>query len=294
MISKFNTKKSTKQESSALIEGWSDPNRFNPFGLFILLRKNVYPILLLVRLGILGNSMNFFSSLVWTAISPVLLIVPYTLVVHDLLGKGWSGKTIGRGEHGFILFAGLLVHSFLIDALSRSSSSIIINAGMVRKTSFPRVILPVSYLGISTVPFLLNLAVTIIGSLAFNTVRIEALWLVPLAIIMLSFYLIALSILISSIAPYFRNIVQIVPFIGAFLLFAGPIFYSLDSVPKPWQYLLLLNPSALPIEMLRAALFGGVVPGMGLIFLYGSAGFIILHISTWCFNKIQEGFSDVL
>lgn len=287
-------KKLVTKDSPALFDGWSDPNRFHPLALFSVLRRSHYSILLLVRLGILGSGLNFISSLVWTALSPVLLIVPYTLVVHDLLGKGWSGRTVGRGEHGFILFAGLLLHSFLMDALSRSSMSIITNANMVHKTSFPRIILPVSYLGISSIPFLLNLIVTAAGSLAYGSARIEALWLVPLAILFFLLFITALSILISSIAPYFRTVTQIVPFIGAFLLFAGPVFYPLSSVPRPWQYLLLLNPSTVPIEMVRSALFGGQIPGMQMIAQYGIAGCMVLVISTWCFIKLQEGFSDVL
>lgn len=287
-------KKPIEHDASPAYDGWSDPNRFHPLALAPVLWKNLYSVLLLVRLGLLGSGMNFLSSLVWTAVSPVLLIVPYTLVVHDLLGKGWSGREVGRGEHGFILFAGLLLHSYLVDVLSRSSTSIISNASMVRKTSFPRIILPVSYLGISSIPFILNLGVTIIGSLAYATARIEALWLVPLAVLFFLLFLMALSILISSVAPYFRNIIQIVPFVGAFLLFAGPVFYPLGSVPRPWQYLLFLNPTTVPIEMVRAALFAGQVPGMPVMALYGIAGCAALVIATWCFTKIQEGFSDVL
>jgi lipopolysaccharide transport system permease protein len=118
------------------------------------------------------------------------------------------------------------------------------------------------------------------------------LWL-PVAWVWVLAFQLALAWLLAALGCYLRDLQHVVPAIVSGLLFLSPVFYPLDAAPPALKLLLLFNPLTAPIELMRAAWFGGSYHWAGAwpALLAVAA---ILVISRWLFERARPGFADLV
>ena len=89
----------------------------------------------------------------WALIQPVVTTVIFT-VVFGHLAKMPDGNT----PYPLLVLAGLLPWQFFSTALSGSSASLVSNANLISKVYFPRLLVPMSAVGVAVIDFLIVLA----------------------------------------------------------------------------------------------------------------------------------------
>ena len=77
-------------------------------------------------------------GLVWTMVTPALIVASYWLVFTYVF------KVVAYPHYALFLFTGLVVWTFFFGGIQTASSSIVSNANLVKKVRFPREIVPVS------------------------------------------------------------------------------------------------------------------------------------------------------
>ncbi len=77
-------------------------------------------------------------GLVWTMVTPALIVASYWLVFTYVF------KAVDYPHYALFLFTGLVVWTFFFGGIQTASSSIVSNANLVKKVRFPREIVPVS------------------------------------------------------------------------------------------------------------------------------------------------------
>src|SRR3954454_6989644 len=80
----------------------------------------------------------------WAIIRPFLTMVVFTVI----FGKLASLPSEGTAPYAIMVFAGMLPWTFFSSALSDGSSSLLGNANLISKVSFPRLIVPMAALGV--------------------------------------------------------------------------------------------------------------------------------------------------
>jgi lipopolysaccharide transport system permease protein len=103
-----------------------------------------------------------------------------------------------------------------------------------------------------------------------------------------------LSLMLSALTVYLRDLAQITGFIATILLFLSPVFYPLDSVPAELRHWMLFNPLTVPIEATRSLLILGQTPHMETWVWHTFASVVVLGIGWWLFQRTRRGFSDVI
>jgi lipopolysaccharide transport system permease protein len=116
----------------------------------------------------------------------------------------------------------------------------------------------------------------------------------PLVILPLSFGIMGICWLLSSIGVYLRDVGQTVLVLTTVLLFLSPVFYPITSVPQQVQVLLLLNPLTFIIEEARRVVIWGELPNWGGLALYSLASLLVAWLGFWWFQKTRKGFADVV
>src|SRR5437660_7105595 len=117
-------------------------------------------------------------GVLWTIASPVLLMRVYLLVFSVVLNSRF-----GNVDHyPLFLLTGLAAWTFFATSLQSATRSMLDNANLIRKTRFPRQLVPLSVVGAHLVSF----AVMLVGLLVLNFAllpRVRATeWLaIPLA-----------------------------------------------------------------------------------------------------------------
>ena len=232
-------------------------------------------------------------GVLWSFITPLILLGVYTFVFSGLFNSRWSGSD-STADFAVILFAGLLMYQFFADVLTRAPSLILSHANFVKKIVFPlEILVPVvtgSALFHALISFLILLIATVFVQ---GHIPITVLWT---PIVLLPFVVMTLGFgwTLAALGVYLRDIGHIIGTLTTALLFLAPIFYPPDAIPDWMSPYINLNPIALPIEMLRGAVIFGDSPDPIHYFTYSLAAIIICALGYICFQKTRGGFADVL
>ena len=87
-------------------------------------------------------------------------------------------------------------------------------------------------------------------------------WFVPVAVVLLAAFTLGLTLLMSTLAVFFADVVDMFGLILQSWFFLTPIMYPLDILPPRFQGLMVLNPMYHLIELFRAPIIDGQAPGL--------------------------------
>jgi len=248
----------------------------------------------LAKRAILGRYRGTVLGLLWSLITPLLLLAVYTFVFGTILQVRWVSQSGGNAEFAAILFSGMLVHGILAECLTQASTLIVSNPQYVKKVVFPLEALPwvtvisAFFQGVISTGILLAYLFFVQGSIPWTAV------LFPIPLFVLAFVCIAVGWLISATAVYLKDIAQMMGLLSTVLFFMAPILYPKTALPAEFQILLYLNPLTYIIEQFRAVVLWGELPNWNGLGLYGVASVVVAWASLAWFQKTRRGFADVL
>ena len=122
-------------------------------------------------------------GIAWAILQPLALMLIFTLVFSALLKVPSEGI-----PYPIFAYSALLPWTFFSGSLNRAIPSIEINAPLIRKIYFPRVLFPISSVMATFVDFLIG-AVILIGMMFYFSVSftVNILWVVPILLIQIVF-----------------------------------------------------------------------------------------------------------
>ena len=153
------------------------------------------------------------------------------------------------------VFAGMVAWSYFSTTLSTGATSIVDGADLSTKIYFPRAVLPLVSATSNLYGLLIGVVLLIGVCLVTGTsLGIQLLLLVP-AIALIAVFTASLTLVLSALHVYFRDMRYIVMAALMAWLYLTPVIYPLDKVPglAPW---LRLNPTTGVVELFRAATVG--------------------------------------
>jgi ABC-type polysaccharide/polyol phosphate export permease len=190
----------------------------------------------------------------WSLATPLAMAAVFTFIFTVV----WHSP-VPRFPMFFL--AGFLPWSFFNASSMMSSGSIISNAALVKKASFPAELLPVATVIGNLAHFLA--AVVVIGPIiAWPTFKLGVtIPLLLLAAVLLTMFCSGIALLLSALNVIYRDIQELIPVLFLVWFYATPVVYDL-SFPSlaRFRVFLLLNPMTAMVTMVRDALFWGVWP----------------------------------
>lgn len=228
----------------------------------------------------------------WLILQPIVHILLFTLVFYQFFQIRWPSGDGTPSEYGLQVFIGLSLYAFVSEIINRGPGTIWSYPYLVTKVRFPLAMLPAVLVGAAGVQLLLSLVIA-----AFLALLREPHWaafLLPLVLIPLLIYVMALGWLLGAAGVYLRDIGHLAPSVSSLLMFLTPIFYPASMVPKGLQWLVTFNPLAWTAEASRNLLMHGVTPDWRLWALHASMAMASLIVAWWFFRRTQPGFADVL
>ena len=113
---------------------------------------------------------------------------------------------------------------------------------VVRKTQFPRLVIPLAVVLTALFNLALNLIAVFIFILAYGVDPMWSWLLLPVIVALLALLTTAVSMLLSSLYVRFRDVEIIWSVLVTALFYGTPLLYPLELVPQRFQDLILLNP----------------------------------------------------
>ena len=267
--------------------------------LFGSYRSNHFVIQQLTRRAVLSRYRGTALGLVWSLLTPMLMLAIYTFVFGLVLEIRWPVQEGGQAQFAAILFSGMILHSLLSDCLIQSTTLISDNPQYVKKVVFPLEALPWVTVLSALFQAAISLAVLVlylVGLYLFGGDHVFGWSVIFLALpfLMLSIVCLGIGWFVSAAAVYFRDISQLMGVISTVLFFMAPILYPKSALPETVQFLLYLNPITFPIEQLRNFLLWNTAPDIVGIGIYTAVALVFAYLGFVWFEKVRKGFADVL
>jgi len=198
---------------------------------------------------------NSILGFMWSMLNPALYLVVFYVVFQLILGSGIPNFPI-------FLLSGLLVWNLFSVGLAGATGSVVANAGLVRKVSFAREILPLASVGGALVHFFLQGIVLVVALVLFRyEVAFAYLPLLPVALLALLVFAAALGTLTASMNVYLRDTAHFVELALLAWFWMTPIVYPYELVADKiggWLFLYDLNPVTWVVLTFQRAIYGQV------------------------------------
>lgn len=199
-------------------------------------------------------------GVLWTIVNPIMLMGVYLLV----FGVVWPSPFAQGGHYPLFLLSGLALWTFFAAAVQSATRSMLDNANLIRKTRFPRQLVPLSVVFAHLVSFGAMLALLlVINFIALPRVRATEWLAIPLALVFVG-VVCGFALLLASLNVLFRDVEFLIAALLVPWFFLTPILYSLDTVSAKHQrageVIHWLNPLSPAVEAVRAPLFLGELP----------------------------------
>lgn len=165
---------------------------------------------------------------------------------------------------------------------------------IIKKVYFPREILPLSVVTSEAVNFLISTIIIICFTLAYGMGLTPYILLYPIVLAVQYVLLIGISLIVSSITVYFRDLQHFIGVILQLLFYATPIVYSLETIPENFRWILKINPMTYIIEGYRNIFYNQQMPNMKMLGVLLIVGIITCVIGYLIFNKLQKRFAEEL
>jgi ABC-2 type transport system permease protein len=242
---------------------------------------------------------TFFGTVlgyVWSLIRPLLLFAVLLLVFTQIFKLGSTVE-----HYPVLLLFNIVVFGLFQEGTGGAVTSVLAQEGIVRKTQFPRLVIPLAVVLTSLFTLGLNLIVVAIFLLAFG---VDPMWtwlLLPVILLPIIVLVSALAMLLSALNVRFRDVAIIWTVVALALNYGTPVIYPLEIVPEALKHALMVNPLT-PIfqqahiwiidsnaeGVLTAA--GGWLPLIGAALIYVT----VCVLGVWVFNREAPRIAEQL
>lgn len=248
----------------------------------------------LTQREILGRYRGASFGLLWSLISPFLMLLVYTMAFGFIMKGRWPGSTGSTTDFALILFAGLTVHGFFAECFTRAPQLIVSNTSYVKRVVFPLDMLVWSMTLSALFHLFMNMLVLLLLSLCVKgSIHLTAV-LLPVVVLPLVILTVGIGWITSALGVYLRDIGQIAGVLAAAMLFLSSAIIPVESVPASYRIVFELNPLTFIINQVREVVIWGRLPNWTGLLLYTLIAYMVALVGHRMFNKLRVGFADVL
>ena len=223
-------------------------------------------------------------GIVWSLLNPLLMMIVMAAVFSYMFRF--------QIEHFPVyLILGTIMFDFMSKSTTGAMSSILESQSLIKKIRIEKIIFPLE----KVVFELLNFGLAMIAAavvMAFLQVvpSIHALWGLPFIVIVVSIFCVGLSLLISALSVFFRDVMHLWGVLITAWTYATPLFYPYEMLDGWMQAIMQFNPMFHYINFFRNIMMWNTNPGgLECLICFGMAAVTFL-IGFIVFRKTESKF----
>jgi ABC-2 type transport system permease protein len=185
----------------------------------------------------------------WSLIRPLMLFAVLLAIFTQVFKVGSNLEF-----YPVMLLLGIVLYGFFQEATTIAVTSVVGQEGVVRKTQFPRLVIPLSVVITGAFNLGLNLIVVFVFVLAFGVDPTWTWLLFPFALAALFTLTAAVGMALSVLYVRFRDVAIIWTVVAQVLFYATPVLYPIGPGGlggEKLERLLMINPLAVILEQIR-------------------------------------------
>lgn len=245
------------------------------------------------RLTMLDFQVRYAGSrlgLLWTLLSPLLVLGAYLLLFGKILGVRPDPALSGL-DYALLMACGLLPWLGFSEGVMRGTGSVLAQRNLMKSTVFPMELIPVTAVCAGLVIQMCGIVVLLLV-LGFRGVLGLTLVLLPLLVILQALFTIGVVWFLSCVNIVYRDTSQVIGLLMVLLMFLSPIAYTQAMVPAGFELLVTLNPLSYLIDGYRGALMFNRLPSVAGLVTFASLAFVTLLTGYRHFMRLRRELPD--
>ena len=245
-----------------------------------------------------SNTKGSYLGILWTALTPLLMLAVYAVVFGLIFGARFTASpSASASDYVLGMFLGLSLFGLVSDILGMAPTLIVQQPNFVKKVVFPLEALPLALTGSGIYRLCVSLLLLTIGAAIFGDGFTWMALLFPLVIMPIILIALGIAFLTSALGVFFRDISQITGIFSMILLYGSGIFDSANKVetmaPEIWQWL-RWNPILQDIEQARRIFLWNLPVDWNAVAYAWFFGIILCCFGYAVFSRLRPAFADVV
>ncbi|MDQ3957308.1 MAG: ABC transporter permease [Actinomycetota bacterium] len=225
----------------------------------------------------------------WSILTPVALMIAFTLVFERIGNVDTHGVA-----YPLFSYVALLPWHFFTSSVSQGGQSLLTNKALLNKVYCPREVFPLSSGLVASFDTLISTAILgVLFALYTFAPRIETFY-VPVLLLVQIFFTVGITLIVSAVTVYLRDLRHALPILLQLGLFATPVGYGLEEIAAEWRPLYsAINPLGPVIDGYRQTVLFGSAPDWELLGIAAVSSVVFLVVGYRLFKHLETGFADV-
>ena len=227
-------------------------------------------------------------GLIWSFLNPMIMLLILFIVFKVRFAERVENYPI-------YLLIGIIQYTYFANATTVSMRILYSNKHLICNTIFPKEILVIGSVISVTIEFCVALAICVILAFFFGITPAVSFIMLPFVLVLQFLLILWVSLILSSLYVFVRDIDHIYQILLRVLFFITPIFYDLsflgDSIAK---HIVMMNPLTFLINFTRALILDGElfsIQSFAILFFI-NIGAILLAFKA--FKKFEPRFAEHL
>ena len=225
----------------------------------------------------------------WALIQPFVAMVVFTLI----FGK-FAQFPSQDLPYPVFLYSAMLPWNYFSSSFTGASGSVSLNAGLVTKVYFPRLLLPFSAIVAPAVDFVLASSILFGMMIWFHIPIGPQIVLAPLFMLLAAVTALGAGSLFAAVNVRYRDVPYVLPFIVQIWFYVSGVVFPIAALDQKWQWVLSLNPMAAVIGGFRWALVGTPLPPPGQLAVSVASALALFLAGVAFFKSSESRFADTI
>jgi ABC-type polysaccharide/polyol phosphate export permease len=222
-------------------------------------------------------------GVLWTFLNPLLNTAVITIAFSRMLRFDVQNYPV-------YILSGLIFWNFFAQTTAYAMQQLVWGSNLIKRIYVPRTIFSVSVVGNGLVNLFLSLIPLSLIMLIYRMPFTPALLFLPVAILFAGMFVLGVSLLFSTVAVFFTDLIEIYNVGLSALFYLTPIIYPASFLDN-FQFILKLNPIHILLDLFRQPIILGQVPSGIEIFIGGVMAVVTLIVGWLVFTSRADEFA---
>ena len=230
-------------------------------------------------------------GIAWAVISPVFMMLAFTLIFQK-----FAKVNTGGAPYALFSYLGLLPWTFFSSSVSGGGLSLVSNQPLLNKLYCPREVFPIAAIADATADALIATCVLAVLFPITGFAPKAQIFYLPLLMIVLVMFTLGVTLALSALTVYMRDLRLELPLVIQLGLFVTPVVYQTSSISKSETFLVAfsaLNPLVPVIDGLRRTVLDSLAPQWTALGVGAASSFVILIAGLALFKRLETGMADI-
>lgn len=231
---------------------------------------------------------NMSLGVFWSLLNPLVMMTVLWFIFTKIFPNN------STPHFAAFVLCGLVPYNFFSLAWVTATTSLVDNAGLIKRVPVPREIIPISAVLGNCIHLLIQIVLLILVVFASGK-GVNRFWLLlPVVWGCEVIFVCGIGLISASLNVYIRDMRYVVESANTILFWLVPIFYSPTVIPAAYRDIYQYNPLAALIWASRYILLEATAPPRSLLIKLAFSSTLMFALGWWMFQRLRRGFYNHL